>query len=643
MPEEVVHGRSLEKIREEWALKLNLMPEEIDLEVLSKPSLFSQQWKVRLSWKEKSAPVSVKVHTVWDGVKYDLTFEDGIEMFRPYAQSGDVLLNGQAQDKPFRLNMGDEVQFHPIVQKGLLTWDLEVRFAGLSVVANVKHEPAGRYVLPAEFTVSKECNLEKFVSWEDMVPEGESWDEAKLKADLEKLKIVYGVRSEAWSDILEVQGAGEVVIAEATVPLAPEHAKLTDFVGEPQAFSESKSKNVDYFASKVSLVQEGDVLARKIPGKPGIPGKDVFGKELPAAPYKDIQFHLKKNVVLSPDGLEVLASCAGQPVRLDERTYTVENVYVLQKDVDLETGSIEFPGDVFINGNVQDGLRVHAGGKIEIKGSVSHAEIRAEKGAVIHQNLIGGETIVGEKYVFHSELLRGISEFQVRLKDCLQHTSELLNSPKAANLKPGQLLKLLMEKQFSDLPKLVQCFEKLLLDHKDDELVTDSLILSIGTAKRFLVGLGPLEKQALPFLQQLENVLQKFVESLAMEVPEKLSLTVNYVQGAMIQCGGTFECKKEVYNSDIRVEGDVSIEGTCRGGKVIAQGNAKIRELGGSGISATFVQIGTNSRLEVEYCHPNVIVAVGKEIIRIEEPYKQVRIYREKGTVQMEKQRVKPL
>lgn len=580
---------------------------------------------------------------IWDGTKYIFVLGEGVKQMRPFIQAGGLWLNGKLQDKPFRIGPGDQVEYQPYTQAGRLTWEMQVRFHGLSVVAKVRHELPGHYILPKDLPAVEEIDLAQFTSWESLPFLGEIWNEARLNADLEQLKVVHGRRPGVWSEITAVQGVAEVVIAVATPAIPTEHAKLEDYVGMTQARSETGEKSVDFFASKVKIVNEGAVLARKIPGKPGVPGQDVLGKVFPAAAVKDFQFRLKKNVVLSADGLEVLAGCAGQPVRVDDKTYMVENVYVLNQDVDLATGSIEFPGDVLIQGNVQDGLRILAGGKLEIKGSVSHAELRAEKGAKIYQNLLGGKIVVGEKFVVRSELLRGVSELQNQLSACLQRTAELINSPGAINFKPGLCLKLVMEKQFPELPKLSDRMEKFVLEHKNDEMVTEGLIVSIRTAKHFLAGLGPLELQSLPFLQRVDQALEQFVINMSLEIPEKLSLVVNYVQGATIECGGSFECQKGVYNSDIRVEGDVTIEGVCRGGKIIAGGQVSIRELGGSGVSSTFVQISPKSRLLVEYCHPNAIIAVGKEIIHIEEAYRKLEIYRENGRVQVEKIRAKPL
>ncbi|TGE32812.1 DUF342 domain-containing protein [Desulfosporosinus sp. Sb-LF] len=614
------------------------------LEVIEKPNFFSRQWKVRLKWKDQTqAPLLTCSQAIWDGSNYVLALGEEVKEVRPFTQAGEVWLNGKLQDKPFRVILGDRVEFHPLVKEGQLTWDLQVLHLGLSVVAKVRHEQAGRYILSKDLSALEEIDLVGYVNLESVPSQSEVWNEAKLSTDLEQLKIVHGVRPECWQEILAVKGAGEVVIAEASFPVPPEHAQLVDFVGDPQVPNAAEEGNIDFFASKVKLVKEGAILARKIPGKPGVPGKDVFGKVLPTAAVRDFQFRLKKNVQLSADGLDVVAACAGQPVRLDEKTYMVENVYVLQKDVDMATGSIEFPGDVFINGNVQDGLHVYAGGKIEIRGSVSHAEIRAEKGTKIHQNLLGGKVVVGEKFVVRSELLRNVSELWEQLSDCLRHTAELIKSQGAKNLQPGQCLKHVMEKRFSELPKLSNRVEKFILEHKDDELITEGLIVSIRTAKHFLAGLGPLELQSLPFLLRVNQALEQSIETMSVEIPEKLKFVVNYVQGATIECGGSFECQKGTYNSDIRVEGDVAIEGVCRGGKVFAGGQVSVRELGGSEMSSTFVMISPNSRLSVNYCHSNVIVAVGKEIIRIEEACRKLEIYREKGVVQVEKIRANPL
>lgn len=506
----------------------------------------------------------------------------------------------------------------PNKQKGILKWKLEVRGQGLALVAKVIHEEAG----------------------ESPLTSGKAWDKAQLESELQQLGVVYGIRQEAWENLLQVEDGAEVTIAEATLSIPPIQAQWLNFVNS-QPVSEAETENVDFFASKIELVSEGTVLASKIPGKEGVPGKNIFGRGLPAASYKDFKFHLKKNVHLSEDGLQVIASCSGHPLREDTLTYSVENVYVLHHDVDLKTGSIDFPGDVLIDGNVQDGLHIFAGGKVEISGSTSHAEIRAEKGLKIQRNVLSGKLVVGQNYVQKAKIRRTIKELYEDLNRCLSQVSILESSASVKNFNQGQLLKITLEKNFPDLPKQAASAWDFILAHKGE--VTEELTLGTRTAKHFLTGLGPLTPQSVEFLEKVSRVFKYYLESMTLEIPDKLYCEVEYAQGASIETGGDFLCAKGVYNCLIRADGNVRIESVCRGGRIIAGGDVTINELGGSGVSNTFVQILGDKRLKVNYCHPNIVVAVNKQIIRIEEAYRELEIYREKGRVQIDKLRADPL
>jgi Predicted polymerase, most proteins contain PALM domain, HD hydrolase domain and Zn-ribbon domain len=655
--EEIVRGRSIEEIRLKWAQKWECHPDELKLEILEKPSLLSRTWKVKLSLSTEAVQkpagtqdlvCEIEKQSVttsssrWEENRYIIKPGNGLIKIIP-CKEGEILCNGVVQEKPFFPKERDILEFRPFHEPGHLTWELKVRHQGLSLIAKVKHIRPGMYVLAETITTDSSLDLTKHIDLKDLPPEGQYWDETRLDKDLEQIGVVYGRRDQAWSDIQKVVGVGEVVLAEANLPIAPQAAKLEDLVYTSRFLNDSEEQNVDFFASKIVLVKEGTVLARKTPCVPGVPGKDIFGKELPAATAKDFQFKLKKNVRLSDDGLEVLAACDGQPFHLEEAVYLVENVYLLNQDVCLETGSVEFPGDVFINGNVHDNLHVYAAGKVEIQGAVSKAEIRAEKGIRVRQNVIGGKLVVGEKYFVRSEIFRLLKSLSEELDNCLKKTAELMKvSEKASESdknKLGQILKLVVERFYPDLPKIAANTEKYLAANKDD-LIKQELMISVRTARHFLVGLGPLDPQAFPFLERVTQVLKHFTESVALEIPDKLICKVNYVQGATIESGGFFECDKGAYNSLLRVDGDIKIEGVCRGGKVISGGNISIKELGGAGVSTAFIQMSGNKRLKVNYCHPNVTICVDKEIIKIEEACKQLEIYRERGVVQIDKLKV---
>ncbi|HVJ48160.1 FapA family protein [Desulfitobacterium sp.] len=669
MREETTRGKSVENIRIEYAQKWKCQPEDLEIEVLDKPGFLSRQWKVRVCLESEQSDLMAKSFATSEGVeideindlsddskvlgqdqkdsdmqpvwnaeekKYTIKLAPSVRQIIPYPEAGALYWNGELQVLPFSVTGEDEIEFIPSESLGLRTWELVIRENGLTAIAKVKHEKSGRYELPEFVQSDVRLKWENTVLWKETPPEGEYWDQERLQEDIQRLSIVHGIHPEAWAEILFIEGTGEVVIASGTLPTAPVPARFEDFVGECSKGYDENEERIDFFATKINFIKEGAILARKVPGKEGVPGKDVLGQPIPSAPVKDLQFKLKKNVKLSEDGLEVVATCAGLPIRVDEITYMVENVYLLNQDVDLATGSIEFPRDVFVYGSVQDGLHVYSGGKVEIQGSVSKAEIRAERGLKIAHNVLGGHLVVGASYVVRSELLRRMKEFYECLTPCLMQTAELINSPDAQRLKPGQCLKLIMERRYVDLPKMATDLEKFVLGTKD-ELLTQEIIVLIRTAKRFLVGLGPLDPQALPLLHSVNKALEQLVLNISIEVPEKLECSVDYIQGTNVECGGAFTCYKGTYNSTIQAGGDVKIEGVCRGGKVIAGGNVEIRELGGSGVSTTVVYLPGTKRLKVAKCHPNVLIYMDKEIIHIEEAYRSLEIYREKGIVQVER------
>lgn len=144
-------------------------------------------------------------------------------------------------------------------------------------------------------------------------------------------------------------------------------------------------KNVD----NIHQVKKGDVLAVKTPAIQGTEGKDIFGKPLPAAPAKDVQFKLGANTAVSEDGLRLTAVVGGY-VYDQSGAICVGVTYVLKGDVDFHTGNLHYQGDIQVLGNVTDGFTVEAEGNITIDGTVEGAEVVSHGGAVVIKSGIFG-------------------------------------------------------------------------------------------------------------------------------------------------------------------------------------------------------------------------------------------------------------
>ncbi len=636
MKEIITTGKSLESIRQEWSLEWSCSPEELILEVIDKPGVFRRSWKVRVKLPETASDETIPEDTgvSWDGIKYTIFPGRQVETIVPFPLAGRLVHEAKEIMKEFSVQKGDTFEFHPEIKEGGLTWDIEVLSDGSKALAKVKHEHSGRYVLAGEIPKLKMLPLERFITWEALPDSGEIRTEEDLKRELAEKGIIYGIRPNIWVEFLTIDGRGEVLVAEHTPPVQPIQPQLIDFVGEPVFEDGEDEEKIDFFGCKLRICEKDEILARKILGKEGTPGVDIFGNIISVDKIKDFGFKLKKNVYLSEDGLEVKASCPGTPLRGNNYTYLVEQAYILNKDVDLEIGSIDFPGDVNIGKDVKDGFYIYSGGKISVQGSVSGASLKAETGLVVKNNIIASKIMIGEKHVFRSQFFKGLQDVDEELYLCLAQVEQLQNI--SGNTNAGQLLKIVLEKNFQQLPKKSEDLEKL-LDNKDPDYISQELEVAIRTIKHFLVGLGPLQLKNLLYLKNSLKVVDHFLENKYDLIPESVVCDTNYVQNSEISCAGDLICKKGIYNSTVKTEGNLKIHGVCRGGEITCAGDAYIWELGGSYMSPTILRLAKNSHLTVEYCHSNIIIYLGKELVRIDEDVQKLEIYREKTALQVEK------
>ena len=120
----------------------------------------------------------------------------------------------------------------------------------------------------------------------------------------------------------------------------------------------------------------------------GIPGRTITNRVIPAKSGKDIAIKYGKGTILSEDETELTAEINGQVVYKVGRI-SVEPVFVVSKDVSLETGNIVFLGSVIIQGSVLDNFEVKAAGNVEVKGTVHKAFIEAEGDIIVHQGISG--------------------------------------------------------------------------------------------------------------------------------------------------------------------------------------------------------------------------------------------------------------
>jgi hypothetical protein len=193
---------------------------------------------------------------------------------------------------------------------------------------------------------------------------------------------------------------GKSVIAAGTSAQHGEKAKVRPIVRPAVVQTkddegESRSGRRDFRElGNIVNVPEDQLLLEKIPATAGIPGRNVFGEEIPAKDGKDVIIKCGHGVSLSEDGLRVMSTVKGKFVMAEGKPTVLEE-HIVNSDVDLSVGNITFSGkQLIITGQVLPGFKVKCMGSIDISEGVNNAEIVAGADLKITGGLLGEDCSV---------------------------------------------------------------------------------------------------------------------------------------------------------------------------------------------------------------------------------------------------------
>jgi hypothetical protein len=140
---------------------------------------------------------------------------------------------------------------------------------------------------------------------------------------------------------------------------------------------------------QVPKVKAGDLLAEKKVMQTSRSGFDVFGHPIPVTDSKDIDINCGPGAVLSEDGLKLYASIDGRPELAASGKISVFDELIIDKDVDFNTGNIDFDGRVRIKGAVKNGFTVKCGSLVVQE--VVHGKISAIGDVIVQFGIINSK------------------------------------------------------------------------------------------------------------------------------------------------------------------------------------------------------------------------------------------------------------
>ena len=262
-----------------------------------------------------------------------------------------------------------------------------------------------------------------------------------IDALIERLNLTYGVKHEemkktALAVNLSRRPRMDVLIAEGVPPTPPRSAYLRkneQLEKKPPLAGENGQ--VDYHScSPFIIVKKGEILAEYMPRVEGKPGTAINGAEIPVPAESGVQEHGAGHhapVVYTPgvntysDSKYVYAAVQGQLVETNG-VFGVSETLSIKGDVGYRTGDIHFPGNVVIDGAVQDGFKIYAGGNLAVKETFTATDVNVKGNLEVLGGIIGRGQ--GTVKVGGDVTARFIENCRVAARGNITIASELLNT-----------------------------------------------------------------------------------------------------------------------------------------------------------------------------------------------------------------------
>lgn len=201
----------------------------------------------------------------------------------------------------------------------------------------------------------------------------------EVNRDLNNMGIKYGIDTERIKELVKEKNYFEKYdVAKGLAPVDGIDAYITyNFETDKKAKPKVKDDgSVDFHdLDTLCHVKKGDVVATMTPEVPGVPGIDLFNRNIQPKKARRAVFKYGRNLVVSADGLKLLSDVNGH-VTLEGDKVFVSNVLELV-NVDASTGDIDYDGNVVVSGNILAGFSVKASGDIEVNGIVEGAVVEA--------------------------------------------------------------------------------------------------------------------------------------------------------------------------------------------------------------------------------------------------------------------------
>ncbi|WP_300379597.1 flagellar assembly protein A [Clostridium sp.] len=540
------------------------------------------------------------------------------------SKKGKIILNGEDVNRPMNVTEKDEIIFEELVEKGKRIIDISLNRDKTEAYMQIQYIKEKIHSLK-DSSETENLEVETYErdgEYPPLIREEEIYDYIRNQG------INYGIENESIKLLKDDINLEKVLIAKGIKVIQPIEDELKMlFIGERDRKTNENSIKIDYRnINYITSVKGNEVLAEIIKGKNGIDGMNVFSEIIPSKPKKNVNYTAGQGCKIVDD--KFISTIAGKP-SFNKTSIWIEPIYVLNKDVTISTGNINFSANVEINGKVTEGMKVSSGGTLSINGGAFNSEIKANKTTKILGNIVNSTVDIGGMDLIKEERVN----FLIKLKEELNSLFSNLTFIKEKsivknNISDGIMIKTLMESKYKSIPKIGI---KIMSSSLKDNCYNSKVVKLI---KEKLLGYGPSNIKNIIEIEGIINEINKELEEVKEESIIKYDLTIEYAQESKINVmGDIIVIGKGLFTSQLYSTNNIIFEkksSVCRGGHLKAIKGIYGTTIGSDSGVATKLEVDNHGEIKTDIAYQNTIFIIGSKKYILDKPSKDIHIYEDK-------------
>lgn len=630
MNKKIFTAKTLDECLDMAASQLKIKKEELKYEIIEcKKGFFNKKISISVETEKSVKEMkenkngTIKV----DGGKIIVKNpkEGGVPAFiKPSKLVGILVNNNEIKS---RIEVFEDTTIEVIFQKNTAERRLNISISqdNMEAYISIKYVAENTYILK-NTEERNELDIEIELK-EQIFPQAYTKTEILEQLTLSGIKC--GIKEENLVKLTEQQDFDNILVAEGVPAINGIDDKIEIKFNEEvsnKKLVEDKEGKVDYKSiGRVESSKKGDIIAVRIEGKEGKDGIDVKGISKKHKELKKVQLKAGEGCELKDENT-VVASIEGKP-SCKGNVVSVHKIHVIDKDVDLKTGNIDFVGDVFIYGNVKEGMKVNAGHNLIINHNVESASIKAKGDLEVQGNIINSHVSAGGTDISNLNKVKNLEKIYAVISQLVTTVDHIKKfSLLGKKVHDGEVVKVLIENKFKGITPL--CVDFIAIISKED---TQEEIRLANTIKEKLIGFAPLNIKNSCELNILMDQIKEVKTMLSSMITEPVNIKISYCQDSTINSpGNIIVVGKGEYVSHLTAYESIEFinpNSLVRGGVIKARKEIKCKHVGSEGGVSTKLIVEASGNISVDVAYQNTCFMVGEREYILECPSKNVHAY----------------